>query len=134
VSYVYFIGPARTDPQYPEKRRMLADIARMGGYQFFFPLERHMSFSFDSMRSDLRKARAVIADLSLERPSCYFEVGVAQALDLPVKMIAASGTPIHQTATPSDVNFYSDLAEFDLIIRRTLASPELISRGSPGGA
>jgi hypothetical protein len=93
VSYVYIIGPVRSDPQYKQKRQVLADISSGYQYQFFFPFERYKSFSLDAVRTDLRNAAVVIADLSLERPSCYFELGVAQALDLPVQMIAASGTP-----------------------------------------
>jgi hypothetical protein len=91
-------------------------------YQFFFPLERYKSFSLDSARSDLRNAALVIADLSLERPSCYFELGVAQALDVPVQMIAASGTRIHQTATAGTVIFYADLDQYAFVIGRALES------------
>ena len=83
MSYVYIIGPVRSDPQYKQKRQVLADISSGYQYQFFFPFERYKSFSLDAVRSDLRNAAVVIADLSLERPSCYFELGVAQALDLP---------------------------------------------------
>lgn len=131
MSYAYIIGPVYSDPQYEQKRQVLAEISSGHRYQFFFPLERHKSFSLDSMRSDLRNAAVVIVDLSLERPSCYFELGVAQALDVPVKMIAASGTPIHQTATPSTVIFYSDLDEYGLVIRRALASVDSAPSESP---
>jgi hypothetical protein len=131
VSYVYIIGPVRSDPQYKQKRQVLADISSGYQYQFFFPFERYKSFSLDAVRTDLRNAAVVIADLSLERPSCYFELGVAQALDLPVQMIAASGTPIHQTATPGAVIFYSDLDEYSLVIRRALALADSVPSPSP---
>jgi len=122
VSYIYFITPVGSDPQYRLKRELLSQVSKAIGREFFFPLERHSSFSLDAARSDLRNASLVIADLSLERPSCYFELGVAQALEVPVCVIAAVGTTLHQTAKPDSPMLYSDLGQYSTIVSRAVAS------------
>ena len=120
MSYIYFITPVASDPEYGLKRQVLAQLSADTDREFFFPLERRSSFSLDTVRSDLRDASLVVADLSLSRPSCYFEVGVAQALDVPVCMIAAVGTVLHQTARPDAVVLYKDLVEYREIIRQAV--------------
>jgi hypothetical protein len=128
VSYIYFIAPVGSDPQYKQKRELLERISRDTGREFFFPLERHTSFSLESARADLRRASLTIADLSLERPSCYFELGVAQALEVPIWVIAAAGTPLHQLAAPDSTRLYSNLAEYDEIVRQAVL---MAPAGSP---
>jgi hypothetical protein len=55
----------------------------------------------DRIKEEISKANFVVADLTDERPSCYFEVGYADALQLPVIYIAskqsvmAPGTDTH---------------------------------------
>jgi hypothetical protein len=118
VSYVYIIAPVGSDPEYATKRALLAKISGSTRCDFFFPLERHGNFSIDQTRSDLRNASLVIVDLSLERPSCYFELGIAQALDAPVCIIAALGTKLHQTAEKDPPLLYADLNQFrDMVTR-----------------
>jgi hypothetical protein len=57
----------------------------------------------------MQRAAVAIADLSLERPSCYYELGVALGVGLPTVVVAAAGTPIHQTADRASVAFYDSL-------------------------
>jgi hypothetical protein len=118
VSYVYFIAPVGSDPEYVTKRGVLAKISASTRCDFFFPLERHGSFSIDEARSDLLDASLVIADLSLERPSCYFELGIAQALDTPICIIASLGTKLHQTAKSDAPLIYSNLNQYCEVVTR----------------
>lgn len=118
MSYIYFITPVGSDPQYQLKRALLAEVSIAAGREFFFPLERHISFSLDTARSDLAEASLVIADLSLERPSCYFELGIAEALGVPVCIIAVAGTTLHQTAKPSSALLYTDIGQYREIVSR----------------
>ena len=76
MMYVYFISPVGSDPSYPAKRNVLANLEPELGVTFYFPLERRPSFALEAAKADLARAHLVIADLSLERPSCYFELGV----------------------------------------------------------
>ena len=43
----------------------------------------------------IEKAEVIIADLSYERPNCYFELGYAKALGKDMIIIAREGTKIH---------------------------------------
>jgi len=128
MSHIYIIAPVGSDPEYRVKRTILDKLSAEFGLRFFFPLDQHQNFSIAAARNDLRTANLVIADLSLERPSCYFELGVAQGLDITVRQIARTGTPIHQTANRTEVHFYADLHEYEMLLR------ELISIGKISNA
>ena len=43
----------------------------------------------EEIRSEIRKATFIIADLTDERPSCYYEAGYAEALGKPIIYIAS---------------------------------------------
>jgi hypothetical protein len=62
-----------------------------------------------------------LADLSLERPSCYYELGLAEALGKPVYLIAAEGTDIHQTASRRLVSFYNGQEDFIILLKHILS-------------
>lgn len=106
MTYIYFIMPVGSDPQYQRKRELLRRVSFDTGRDFFFPLERQESFSLEATRTHITNASLVIADLSLERPSCYFELGMALGLRISVCIIAATGTVLHQTATSEPVLFF----------------------------
>jgi len=47
------------------------------------------------IKSEIKKAKFIIADLTDERPSCYFEVGYAEALGRPVVYVASKESVVH---------------------------------------
>lgn len=49
----------------------------------------------DQVRNEILGSSIVIADLSGERPNCYYEAGYAHALGKTVILSARTGTPIH---------------------------------------
>lgn len=122
MSHIYFIMPVGSDPQYELKREQLTQLSNDAGREFFLPLERHNSFSISEARTDLLNASLVVADLSLERPSCYFELGIAQALGVPVCVIAAVDTILHQTGSLIIPLFYSNLFQYREVVRKCIAS------------
>ena len=122
MNYIYVITPVGSDPEYKLKRELLEKISVDTGCEFFFPLERHSKFSMDTTIADLRRAALTIADLSLERPSCYFELGIAQALGVPVVMIAQAGTILHQTDNRQSPQFYSDSLEYYALVTHAIES------------
>ncbi len=65
-------------------------------------------FSLAAFFIELRAAYAVLADLTGERPSCYFELGFAEALGKPTKLFATEGTTIHQSSHRDEILFYRD--------------------------
>lgn len=121
MKLVYYISPVGTDPKYSDKRSVLAAVAADQDLEFFFPLDRHTKFSVDVATQDLRNSWLVLADLSLERPSCYFEVGLAQAVGTPVAFMAAEGTVLHQMGGTSEVLRYSNLESYRASILELLA-------------
>ena len=127
MTYIYFIMPVGSDPQYQRKRELLRRVSKDTGHNFFFPLEHQNNFSLDDTRTHLTNASLVIVDLSLERPSCYFELGMALALGAPVCLIAATGTVLHQTAASKPVLFFSDLLEYTAIMSRAVSFPHQTS-------
>jgi hypothetical protein len=119
---VYYISPVGSDPGYASKRDVLARVAASRGVVFFFPLDHSASFSVSTALNDLRTSRLVIADLSLERPSCYFEVGLAQAAGVSVAFIAEAGTVLHQAGGTERVVTYHDLPSYHLAVEQTLSN------------
>jgi hypothetical protein len=121
VRYFYVITPIGADPEFAAKKATLEDIGRRHGCAPFFPLDHHDLFSIQTAKSDLRDSILVLTDLSYERPSCYFELGLAQALDLPVVLLAARGTRIHQMADGDRIHWYTGMQEYKTIIAEVLA-------------
>src|SRR5437868_14453810 len=99
----YVIMPVGADKQFHEKKAILQNIAHKNNLHAYFPFDRtdNRSFDINSTLSVLRNSDFVLADLSLERPSCYYELGLAQALSKDVYLIAACGTDIHQIGRAS---------------------------------
>ena len=56
------------------------------------------------IKEEIHKARFVVADLTDERPSCYFEVGYAEALSRPVIYVASKESVLHP-AQPTKIHF-----------------------------
>ncbi len=96
--YFYVIMPVGADQQFAHKRSILQKVADKEGLTPYFPFDRTSNKIFDkeSTLSAIRDSDFVLADLSMERPSCYFELGLAQALGKDVYLIAQRDTDIHQ--------------------------------------
>jgi hypothetical protein len=125
--YVYVIMPFASDREYAAKRDALNRAARLAQVELHLPLEksRNRTINPSEVLSDLRLANLVIADLSLERPSCYFELGLAQALEKPCVLIASRGSAVHQAFGRDEVSFYNDLEDYAALIGRVLNSQSL---------
>jgi hypothetical protein len=109
---VYVIMPVGSDPDAEPRRERIVAIADALGLDTYFPLDhRTHGEDFDpaTLRFEMQRATVAVADLSLERPSCYYELGVVVGVGLPTVVVAAAGTPIHQTADRASVAFYDSL-------------------------
>ena len=120
MTLVYYISPVGADDEYRRKRAVLASLASARGVKFLFPLERNDEFSVGTALEDIRRCSLVIADLSLERPSCYFEVGLAQAIPRHVVLVAAEGTVVHQAGGTEQIMTYRDLDSYRVVIEVAL--------------
>lgn len=120
MSYFYVICPVGADPDFPSKRAVLLRLGKEQAVDPFFPTERTKEQSMDKLRMELTHALFVLADLSLERPSCYFELGFAKAMGVRVHMIAMKGTEIHQVGDEPEVRFYGDIKEYGLLLANVM--------------
>ena len=75
-------------------------------------------FNLEEALEEFESVDLVIADLSFERPSCYFELGMAQAKRIPTFLLAQHCTQLHQHA--GDVHFYSNLEEYSHLIKTAI--------------
>jgi hypothetical protein len=103
--------PVGADRDYNFKREILNRVAERHRCTLHLPLEQTKgSKEFDLLRAlqDIADARLVVADLSLERPSCYYELGLAQALHKRTVLIAREGTAIHQAYGRGDVRYFTN--------------------------
>jgi hypothetical protein len=119
---VFIVAPHSFDPRFEKKIRVISELAddldvKIG---WAAPASIKGAAGESIGLGDLRRADAVIGDLSFERPSCYFEVGLACGLNKPVFLIAEEGTRLHQVVGRDAVEFYSDMDEYRDVVRKAL--------------
>jgi hypothetical protein len=80
----------------------------------------------DRIKSEIREARFILADLTDERPSCYFEVGFAEALGVPVIYTASKQSVVTPRADThihfdihKNINFFTNHEELKEKIKQT---------------
>jgi hypothetical protein len=56
------------------------------------------------IKAEIKRAEFIVADLTDERPSCYYEAGYAEALNKPVIYIASKESVIHP-GNPTKIHF-----------------------------
>jgi hypothetical protein len=123
---IYVIMPVGTDKGANAKRVIITRCAERHNLIAHFPMDR-LKFELDPARAlaettqQILRSRLVLADLSLERPSCYYELGVAEALGARVSIIARTGTDIHQSVNRLAARFYDNMASYEGLIDVILA-------------
>jgi hypothetical protein len=120
-NYVHIIMPMGFDPLFSNKRAIIGKAIKRAGLTPRFPdyIPYQPSFDIEELKKELLDAVLILVDLSHERPSCYYELGVAEALGHRAHLIAGDRTIIHQSAGRKHVRFYRDLK--DLIV-----SPDVV--------
>ena len=103
-----------TDSKYMEKRSIVRSLFGSKCLDVFLPLESVGVLSYEETLTKLHQCQAFIADLSMERPSVYFELGLASAFGKPIYLLASEGTKIHQSGahqilTYSGINEYKEV-------------------------
>lgn len=74
--------------------------------------------SIDSkIYENIEKAEIIVADLSFERPNCYFELGYARALGKDLIIISREGTKVHFDLEHYDRIEYSSGSELNSELR-----------------
>lgn len=122
--YFYIILPMRPDPQYQTKRQILETLASASQIEAHFPFDCGRTGQ-NSVVADMKTSAFVFADLSYERPSCYYELGLAQALGKVTFLVAQEGTHIHQVL--GTVSYYSDIDQYRKLAARAI--DEMLQQG-----
>jgi len=116
--YFKVIMPMGSDEDASKKQHLIQQVARTRDLVVHLPKYDSSKPSFDIHREleELKGSLFVIADLSLERPSCYYELGIAEALEKKIYLIARAGTTIHQTVNRKDIQYYRDMNHLQILI------------------
>jgi len=120
--YLFVVTPHAFDSQFQQKLRLLSKLARSRNVEVGWASPTDLEDTPEELvgLEQLRRSDWVIGDLSFERPSCYFEIGLAQGLKKPVSLIAQRGTVLHQVIDRKNVAFYSDMKEYETVVRKIL--------------
>lgn len=111
---VYSVMPVASDPDHVLRRATVGLAARTLGMDVYFPLDHrqhHEDFEVATIRNEIERCAVAVVDLTLERPSCYYELGMVQGVGVDTILVAEAGTQIHQTAGRKSVAFYESFEE-----------------------
>ncbi|MFC6647320.1 nucleoside 2-deoxyribosyltransferase [Granulicella cerasi] len=105
------------DERFETIERVISDA---GGVAIRIDKEHAIEDLVGRIKKEIRGAIFIVADMTDERPSCYFEVGYAEGIGKPIVYIASKQSVLHPgTATKihfdihQNVLFFSNLAELD---------------------
>ena len=79
-------------------------IGKYGGVAIRIDKEHPLEDLVGRIKKEIREAAFIVADLTDERPSCYFEVGYAEALPRPV-IYVASKQSVLKPGTSTHIHF-----------------------------
>ena len=118
ITTMFTIMPAGQIRDYKRKVAVLELIAKTFDIKIRLPkYDRDKPrFNLSKTLAELMASELVLVDLTHERPSCYYELGLAEALGRPLMIVARLRTPIHQTSLRSHVLFYRTIRDFEELI------------------
>ena len=79
-------------------------IAQHGGVAIRIDKEHPLEDTVGRIKKEIRDAAFIVADLTDERPSCYFEAGFAEAVPRPVVYVASKQSVL-KPGTPTKIHF-----------------------------
>ncbi|GAB3636710.1 hypothetical protein GCM10027422_23000 [Hymenobacter arcticus] len=115
---VFIVSPYNIDSLYTEKKRIIEILCEKYSVNFVRAEDGVTGRSLNAEETALllQQCDCAIADLSYERPSCYYEVGYLQAIRKPVYLTSDTNTALHQALEIENVLLYSGLNEYRKII------------------
>lgn len=117
---IFLITPYEVDSDFLTKKEIVKKCCLRFGFDLLLAESDNsgnpQSLDAEQTIERFREVDFFIADLSHERPSCYFEVGYVQSAKKNVCLIAKLDTLIHQVANRTNVKFYKDLKEYEELI------------------
>lgn len=120
---VFVIMPISGIETAPDKLRVVKEVAHEQNWSAHLPAYDPDApvFNLNETIREMQASSLIIADLTGERPSCYYELGLAEALHLPIFAVAERHTEIHQTSIRGEIRRYENLDEFEKLIKRALS-------------
>lgn len=120
--YFHVIMPLYSDKQSDAKVEIIQANANKFGFAAHFPKYKKDKPIFDLQTTinTFQNAHFILADLTLERPSCYYELGIAESIGVDIYIIAKEGTDIHQTSHRTEVFFYENLEQLSHIVHNII--------------
>lgn len=110
--------PVGADPGFEKKKKSIKSAFH--GRNIFFNFPNYClvnpEFELKDTLNQIEAADLVLADLSYERPSCYYELGLAQALGKKIILVALDGTDIHQACDRNKIEYYKNNDELVKLI------------------
>ncbi len=108
-SYSFFICPLDNEEVLHNYEFVIKPTVR----QFHFDIQKadeisHTGTITDAILSAINRSRFLVADLTDEKPNCYYEVGYAHALGKPVIILAKESTHRHFDISTYKWNFWKD--------------------------
>src|ERR1041385_4172898 len=119
-AYFCIVMPWSAKTEVHARESILEEVIQEFGIDADFPEDQRNISSFDIKKTieKFEKAAFVLADLSFERPSCYYELGIAESIGAKVFLLAQKGTPIHQTSYYDKVQFYENMQQFKVLVQK----------------
>ena len=91
--------------EYDERFDAMEEVlGKLDCYAIRIDKEAPLEGIVDQIKEEIRKANFIIADLTDERQSCYFEAGYAEALGRPVIYVASKESVV-SPGTPTAIHF-----------------------------
>ncbi|MFM9976568.1 MAG: hypothetical protein ACKVOP_00780 [Sphingomonadaceae bacterium] len=121
---VLMIMPVYSDRQFAQKRDIVNEICVNAGCHPLFPEYERNNPMFDvsKARRRLEQSDLVIADLTLERPSCYFELGFAENQSANIIVVADEKSDIHQLSGRERVIRFAGVDDYHRAVTLALHS------------
>jgi hypothetical protein len=79
-------------------------LSQLGCVAIRIDKEQPLDDVVDRIKTEIERSSFVIADLTDERPSCYYELGYADGLGIPVICVASQDSVLHP-GTPTRIHF-----------------------------
>lgn len=110
--------PYKIDKNFSQKKQILIRNCEIYNFKLYLAEDQESARSLDAQKTIelLNMADYYLADLTFERPSCYYELGYLQSKQKNGFLIAKVKTHIHQLLDNEKVRYYKDSREYEALI------------------
>jgi len=116
--YFVVVMPIGYDSESDKKIQIIQSVSSSYNIAVHLPTYDKVAsdFSIDITLRKFNKASFALVDLSFERPSCYYELGLLESIGAKVYLIAEKGTPIHQSTSRESIIYFDNIENYKDVI------------------